>query len=409
MKGGLFLKTKRIAIIGGGASGICAALEAKYSDPSVLITIFERLPKIAKKILATGNGRCNYTNENLSPSHFYGNPEFLRQVLTSSYADTENYFRTLGLLSYHEDGRIYPRSQQAASLRDVLIDKLNEDKITLKVETPVNCLVKHKNGFKVNDEYFDAVIVACGGKASPVQGSDGSCYSLIKSLGHTITPLYPALCGLTTNDKGFNLLKGVRTQCKASLYSDTTILGEESGEVQFTDKGVSGIPVMNLSHLCKNNNNLTLSLDLCEDISESELSEHIKSIKSSSPHKETENLLSGIVNLKLGFAVMNKAGLKPHTEISALSNRDINNICDVLKAFDINITCTKGFDSAQVTCGGVNTEEVNPKTMMSKILDGLFLCGEVLDIHADCGGYNLHLAWTTGRIAGNAAIEYLNK
>ena len=403
------MKRKSIAIIGGGAAGICAALEAKYADNSVDVTLFERLPKVAKKILATGNGRCNFTNENLSPVHFHGDTLFLRKILTSSYADTENYFRSLGLLSYHEDGRIYPRSQQATALRDVLVDKLTEYKVTIKTETPVQSLTKSKDGFKVNGTYFDAVIIAGGGKASPVQGSDGSCYKLLENIGHTTTHLYPALCGLTSKDKNLNTLKGVRAEGKASLYANYKLLGEESGEIQFTDKGISGIPVMNLSHLCRNHKNLTLVLDLCEDISETELQEHIKSIKATSPSKETESALGGIINSKLGFAIINKINIKPHTKISELSNREIALLCDTLKAFEINITGTKGFESAQVTCGGIKTDEIHPQTMMSKIVDGLFICGEVIDIHGDCGGYNLHLAWTTGRIAGNSAAEYLNK
>ncbi len=401
------MKEKRIAVIGGGASGICAALEAKFYDNSINVTIFERLPKIAKKILASGNGRCNFTNENLSPKHFYGNHIFLRSILTSSYADTENYFRSLGILSYHEDGRIYPRSQQAATICETLKDKLNEYNVVVKTDTPVNRIEKHKSGFIVNDEYFDAVIIAGGGKSSPVHGSDGSCYRLLEFLGHTRTPLYPALCGLTTGDRELNMLKGVRAECKASLYSDSILLGEESGEVQFTDKAVSGIPVMNLSHLCESKKSLYLKLDLCEEISATELSEHFNFAKRTTPHKELEAVLSGIVNSKLGFAVMNKLNIKPHTKTGQLTSAELHRICNTLKSFEISVTGTKGFNNAQITCGGIKTDEVNPETMMSKIVDGLFICGEILDIHGDCGGYNLHLAWTTGRIAGNAAYEYL--
>ncbi len=408
-RSGDFLKSKSIAVIGGGASGICAALEAKYNDSSINVTVFERLPKTAKKTLATGNGRCNFTNENLSPKHFHGDTLFLRKILTSSYADTENYFRSLGVLSYHEDGRIYPRSQQASSVREALTDKMNEYGINIKTEYPVNSVKKSKIGFTVNGEFFDAVIIAGGGKSSPVQGSDGSCYKLLENLGHTKTPLYPALCGLTTNDKGLNMLKGVRAECKASLFAGSHLLGEESGEVQFTDKAVSGIPVMNLSHLCKDNKDLWLKLDLCEDFSETELSEHINILKRNSPDKELETVLSGIVNSKLGFAVMNKLNIKPRTKISEITPGKVYMICETLKSFEVNITGTKGFDTAQITCGGIKTEEVIPETMMSKIAEGLFICGEILDIHGDCGGYNLHLAWTTGRIAGNAAAEYLNK
>ena len=401
------MESRKLAVIGGGASGVCAAIEAKYCYPTLDVTIFERLPKLMKKILTTGNGRCNFTNENLSPVHFYGDTLFLRKVLTSSYADSENYFRSLGLLSYNEDGRIYPRSQQAASLRDTLNEKLADSSISIRTDCPVTELKKAKNGFIVNGEHFDAVIVSGGGKASPVQGSDGSCYTLLKAMGHTTTDLYPALCGLTTKDKCLNSLKGVRAEARASLYADERLLGDESGEIQFTDKGISGIPIMNLSHLCKNNKNLSLVIDLCEDVSFTELREHINLIKSDAPNRECEMILSGLVNSKLGFCVMNRTGIKAHTKSKELSRRQVDLLCETLKSFTFDINGTRGFDVAQITCGGIRTDEIDPSTMMSKLTDGLFICGEIVDIHGDCGGYNLHLAWTTGRIAGSNAAEYL--
>lgn len=403
------MKSKKLAIIGGGASGLCAAIEAKYFDNSIDVIVFERMPKAGKKLLATGNGRCNFTNENLSPKHFYGDTLFLRRILTSAFADTENFFRTLGVLSYHEDGRIYPRSQQAATIQQTLIDALETAKVKTRLEAAVTSLKKSGNGFVVNGEYFDAVIVAGGGKASPVHGSDGSAYSLLEKMGHTKTDLYPALCGLTYKDKKLNMLKGVRAECKATLSSDGSLLGEESGEIQFTEKAISGIPVMNLSHLVKRSKQLTLTLDLCEDFSYNELYEHIENAKGNTPEKELENVLSGIVNSKLGFAIIDAADIKPHTLIKSITRNNIKKLCDILKGFEIEITGTRDFSNAQITCGGIKTEEVNPETMMSKITDGLFICGEILDIHGDCGGYNLHLAWTTGRIAGCSAAQYLNK
>lgn len=403
------MKSKKLAIIGGGASGLCAAIEAKYFDNSIDVIVFDRMPKAGKKLLATGNGRCNFTNENLSPKHFYGDTLFLRRILTSAFADTENFFRTLGVLSYHEDGRIYPRSQQAATIQQTLIDALETAKVKTRLEAAVTSLKKSGNGFVVNGEYFDAVIVAGGGKASPVHGSDGSAYSLLEKTGHTKTDLYPALCGLTYKDKKLNMLKGVRAECKATLSSDGSLLGEELGEIQFTEKAISGIPVMNLSHLVKSSKQLTLTLDLCEDFSYNELYEHIENAKGNTPEKELENVLSGIVNSKLGFAIIDAADIKPHTLIKSITRNNIKKLCDILKGFEIEITGTRDFSNAQITCGGIKTEEVNPETMMSKITDGLFICGEILDIHGDCGGYNLHLAWTTGRIAGCSAAQYLNK
>lgn len=398
---------KKLAIIGAGASGLCAAIEAAKVNPDIQITIFERMQKPAKKILATGNGRCNFTNNDLSINHFHGNKAFLENILASDYSDIKNFFRSLGVLSYEEDGRIYPRSQQASTIKDVLLKVLENNNILIKTESHINEIKKVKNGFNVNQEFFDGVILSGGGKAASVHGSDGSCYKLAENLGHKSTPLHPALCGLVINDKDLNLLKGVRAECNAKLYSGNSLLGSEAGEIQFTDKAISGIPVMNLSHLCESRKNLKINLDLCPEIEENALLDHIKQSVTNSPNIEFETVLNGIVNLKLCFAVMNRSGIKPQIKCKDLKDFQIKEAVKQLKNFEINIKSAKGFDNAQVTKGGINTNDVSPVTMMSKIADGLFLCGELLDIHGDCGGYNLHLAFTTGRIAGSSAGKYL--
>ena len=398
---------KKLAIIGAGASGLCAAIEAKKANPNIDITIFERMQKSGKKILATGNGRCNFTNSDLSLNHFYGNDDFLKAVLSSEFSDIKDFFKNLGVLSYEEDGRIYPRSQQASTIKEALLKAVESENITIKTDSHISRIQKAENGFLVNDEYFDGVILCGGGKAASVHGSDGSCYNLAKAFGHTSTPLYPALCGLIISDKDLNLLKGVRAESEAKLYSGNNLLGKEGGEIQFTDKAISGIPIMNLSHLCENKKNLYVSLDLCPEIDEKELSEHIKASVNNSEDIEFEVVLNGIVNLKLGYALMNRCFIRPKTICKSISNQQIKNVVAMLKAFEININSTKGFDSAQVTKGGIKTDEFSSKTMMSKIVDGVFACGEILDIHGDCGGYNLHLAWTTGRIAGSSAGSFL--
>ena len=398
---------KKLAIIGAGASGLCAAIEAKKANPHIQITIFERMQKSAKKILATGNGRCNFTNNDLSLKHFYGNSDFLKSILSSDYSNIKLFFKKLGVLAYEEDDRIYPRSQQASTIKDALLKSVESINTSIKTEYQINQIQKSKNGFVINGEYFDSVIICGGGKAASVHGSDGSCYKLAESLGHTLTPLYPALCGLVISDKDLNLLKGVRAESEAKLYSGNTLLGSEEGEIQFTDKAISGIPVMNLSHLCENKKNLKLDLDLCPEINESDLFNHIKQGVTNSPDIEFETVLNGIVNLKLGFAVMNRSGIKPQTKCKSINDFQIKEAVKQLKCFEINIKSAKGFDSAQVTKGGINTNEISSETMMSKKTEGLFLCGEILDIHGDCGGYNLHLAFTTGRIAGNSAGNFL--
>ncbi len=398
---------KKLAIIGGGASGLCAAIEARFENPNIDITIFEKMNKPCKKILATGNGRCNFSNKDLSPVHFYGDKGFLRDLLTSPFADSEGFFRSLGVLPHEEDERLYPRSQQASTIKDALVNKAISDGVIIKTDCAVSEIKKNKNSFFINGEEFDAVIICGGGKASSVHGSDGSCYKLLTDFGHTLTPLYPALCGLTVSDKDLNLLKGVRAESEARLYSGNTLLGSEEGEIQFNDKVISGIPIMNLSHLCENKKNLLVSLDLCPEIDEKELLEHIKASVNNSKDIEFEVVLNGIVNLKLGYALMNRCFIKPKTICGNISNQQIKNVVAMLKAFEININSTKGFDSAQVTKGGIKADEFSSKIMMSKIVDGVFACGEILDIHGDCGGYNLHLAWTTGRIAGSAAGSFL--
>lgn len=398
---------KKLAIIGAGASGLCAAIEAIKEKNDIQIVIFEKMQKPAKKILATGNGRCNFTNDDLSPTHFYGDSEFLKNVLSGEYADIKAFFKKIGVLSYEEDGRIYPRSQQASTIKDALLKNLDNKNIVIITDSHISQIKKSKNGFTVDGEYFDAVILSGGGKASSVHGSDGSCYKIAESFGHTLTPLYPALCGLVISDKDLNLLKGVRAESEAKLYSGNTLLGSESGEIQFTDKAISGIPIMNLSHLCENKKNLKLKLDLCPEIEEKALFDHIKQSIPSSANVDFETILNGIVNLKLGYAVMNRSGIKPQTKCSSLNDFQIKETVTQLKSFEINIKSAKGFDNAQVTRGGIKTSEVSPITMMSKKEDGLFLCGEILNIHGDCGGYNLHLAFTTGRIAGNNAAKYL--
>lgn len=398
---------KKLAIIGAGASGLCAAIEARKANPQIQITIFERMQKSGKKILATGNGRCNFTNNDLSLKHFYGNTDFLKSILSGDYSEIKEFFKNLGVLAYEEDGRVYPRSQQASTIKDALLKAAEFKNTTIKTECHINKIQKVKNGFSVNGEYFDSVIICGGGKASAVHGSDGSCYTLAESLGHTATALYPALCGLVISDKDLNLLKGVRAEGEAKLYSENTLLGSESGEIQFTDKAVSGFPIMNLSHLCENKRNLKIQLDFCPEIDEKALYNHIKQIVTNLPDIEFEIALNGIVNLKLGFAVMNRSGIKPQTKCKAIKDFQIIESVNQLKNFEINIKSTKGFDNAQITKGGIKTNEISPLTMMSKKAEGLFLCGEILDIHGDCGGYNLQLAFTTGRIAGNSAGKYL--
>ncbi len=398
-----------IAVIGGGASGLCAVIEAKRTAPDIKVTVYEHLQKLAKKILVTGNGRCNFTNENLSLNHFYGNEAFLKELLCCKYANSVDFFKSLGVLTYCEDGRIYPRSQQSSAIREVLLNEVLALKAEIVTDTKILSIKKENGLFIVDGKKYNAVIIAGGGKASPVQGSDGSCYKLLADFGHKINTPYPALCGLTSGEKFLSFLKGVRCEAKASLYCENKLLGEEIGEIQFTEKAVSGIPVMNLSHLVKNKKNTTLHLDLCEELTKEELINLINHSKNKSPNIDIETALSGIINSKLSFAIVEKSNIKKHTQIASLNSQQISTIANELKCFKISISGTRDFSNAQITCGGASLCEFDSRSLMSELCKGLFACGEILDIHGDCGGYNLHLAWTTGRLAGASAAKYLIK
>lgn len=400
---------KSIVIIGAGASGLCAAIEAAQAAANCTVTVFEKLPKAAKKITVTGNGRCNFANTDLSAKNFHGEHSFLISILTSPYADSDRFFRSLGVLPYYEDGRIYPRSQQAGAIRDALLRKTEELGVRIITDSAVTKIEENGNSFRVNGIDADAVIIAGGGKAAPVHGTDGSAYALLTKLGHGCSPLFPALSALSSKEKLLRGLKGVRARCDVSLFDGRELLGTESGEVQFNDNSVSGIPVLDLSYLCRDRKGLHIELDLCPEYCTEELSCHIADFKGNSPDAETEAMLGGMVNIKLGYAIMEKAAIAPHTPVGKLKSTEISSLLSVLKCFGLSIEKTKDFDSAQITEGGINANEFDPQTMMSKLKNGIFACGEILDIHGKCGGYNLHLAWTTGRIAGHNAAKYISE
>ncbi len=404
--------TKRIAIIGGGASGLASAIEAKRQAKKLNIdlnvTVFEHLPKCAKKILATGNGRCNFCNTDVNEKKYNGDNDIIKSVLESDFSDTLSFFKSSGILPYFEDGRVYPRSEQATAIRDALIKTCEILNINFKVETEVNEIKCLNNKFLINNDDFDAVIVATGGTSQKSQGSDGSGYKLLKDFGHKITDITPALTAITIEEKGFKDLKGLRVNGNFSLYNGRKFLKEEAGEIQFTETALSGIPVLNLSYLVKNNKNFTAVIDFCNEFSFNELEKHFKDTKCKMPYFRTEEILSGLIPQKLSYFIMKRAGIKENTLFGKLSEKDIKQLVLNLKEAEFKVTGTRDFDYSQVTCGGADGSDFNTKTLMSKKQNGLFACGEILNVNGDCGGYNLHFAFTSGRLAGASAVKYLN-
>ncbi len=403
--------TARIAIIGGGASGLACAIEAKRQSKkaaiSAEVTVFEHLQKSAKKILATGNGRCNFCNESISEENYYGDKALIKAVLSCEYNNTLEFFKKSGILPYFENGRIYPRSEQAASIRDALLKTCEVLKIEISTEQEVTEIKEANGKFTVSGKEFDAVVVATGGCSQKAQGSDGSGYKLLKAFGHKITPVYPALSALIVSEKGFKELKGLRIKGNAALFSGKKLLKEEFGEIQFTENALSGIPILNISHFANDKKNIHIVIDTCNEFSYEELTMHFSERRLKSPSLRTEEILSGIIPQKFSYHVMKIAGIKESTLAGTLTDKNIDALVYALKQAEFKIDGVRDFEYSQVTCGGASADDLDPKTLMSKKQPGLFACGEILNVNGDCGGYNLHFAWTSGRLAGASVINYL--
>ena len=398
-----------IAVIGGGASGILAAISAARNGADV--TIYERMDRIGKKILATGNGRCNYTNINASVDNFHGkNPQFINEAVSRFWIkETNLFFSELGMLTkVLENGKAYPYSLQASAVLDVLryeIERLGVSVVTeFEVEkikkTDSRFVIKSYNGKTV---YADKVILSAGGKASPSLGSNGSGYKIAQSFGHKVSELYPSLVQIKTDTTLIKALKGVKLDANVLIETGNKKLSS-FGEVLFTEYGLSGPAIFNVSRVCAEKKDAQVTLDILPEIEFDELYKILKSRRSK--YRNLETFFVGMVNKKVGMVVMKYADVLPFSRISdTITDSEIKRICYALKNFKLKVTGTMSWNNAQVTAGGVLTDDINPETMESKLCKGLFITGEILDIDGDCGGYNLQWAWSSGYIAGINASE----
>ncbi len=383
---------KNVAIIGGGASGLVSAIFSKTSGCNTVI--FEKNARVGKKILQTGNGRCNLSNENISEEFYHGGEtEFIKTALSDFPKEkTLEFFKNIGLLTISDGGRIYPISLSATSVLDVLRFKCEDLGVIIKTDCTVKTLTKNGNGFLVNGEYFDAVIVCTGGKASPSSGSDGEFFDAVKNF-HTITKIKPSLVSLKTKGR-VKELKGQRVRCMASLFSDDVLIKKDYGEVLFTDYGLSGIVIMGLSRDAKCGD--IIELDLLPKMSEKEAEFLLKTRKEEFKNRETKDFLSGIFTNRVSMALLKDSNVTS----KKIGDTDIENLKKTIKKWRFEVVDKMSFKEAQVSAGGVKLSEVNPHTMESKIVRNLFFAGEILDVDGDCGGYNLQWAWTSGALAG---------
>ena len=390
-----------IGIIGGGASGMVAALAAA-ENPEVQVLLFERQARLGRKLQATGNGRCNLSNIHATEGGYHGQePDFVRPAIT--YFDPEStltWFRQMGLFTVCEpSGRVYPYSDQANSVLDVLRFALEKPNIQVMTGVEVSKLRREADGFSIDGTHCDRVIVACGGLAGSKLGGTMSGYQLLRSMGHRMTKLRPALVQLKSSWNGVAALKGVRANCRAQVFQDDRLHSQSVGEIQFTEYGISGPVIFEISRdACQGSGSWFCRLDLLPEIAKEEIYQELDRRRTTL--LPAQELLTGILHNRLGRVVAKAAGLSLNGLVSDLTDYELRQVCEKVKSFEVPLTEPLGMDSAQVTAGGIVTEDFNDETMESKLVPGLYACGEVLDVDGDCGGYNLQWAWSSGRCAG---------
>lgn len=393
-----------VCVIGGGAAGMLAALTAAENGHRVLL--LERQSRVGRKLLATGNGRCNLSNYHVSPAHYHGGAGFCDFALSQfDVGKTLQYFASLGLLTVSEaNGRIYPMSNMAGSVLDVLRYALERPEIDLQTSQTVTAVRKMPEGFSVKTETdtFSArrLILAAGGAAGSKVGGGMDGYRLAKSLGHHRTALYPSLVQLKTDPTYPRALKGVKAQCGISICRGSQVLARNSGEVLFTEYGVSGPAIFDLSRsVSAGGSDLTCLLNFFPDWEEAEVLHWLSQRQAAMAAHEASTLLTGSCHTRLGQMICKSAGFT-NQRAAGLTRDDLRRIARQATHFALPITGTCGFDQAQVTAGGLDTSEFDPRTLQSRLVPGLYACGELLDIDGDCGGYNLQWAWSSGRLAG---------
>lgn len=406
---------KKILVIGGGASGLMAAVTAARQGAKV--TLIEKNKQPGKKLLATGNGRCNFTNRRQELSCYHsGEPERVREVLRAFPAEAAvAFFEELGILVKDRNGYLYPNSGQASSMVEVL--KLEVQRLSRLIKeayhTEVLAVEKQKGLFKAHTEGWtyegDALILACGSEAGPKTGSTGDGYRFAKSLGHQVIRPLPALTGLYVSESDRGTLAGVRTEAKVTLLVDGQVCAEEEGEVQFASYGLSGIPVFQVSrHVSRareEGRDCEAVLDVCPEYSAEELEEILLKRGAVTGERRGTDVLLGMFPEKLSQVLLTRAGISLKKPRREWKKEECRKLAEQIKQLSFHVFGCRGYEQAQVCTGGVPLSELKGISMESAIVPGLYFAGELLDVDGACGGYNLQWAWSSGYLAGIHASE----
>lgn len=390
-----------VIVVGAGASGLMAALSAAAHGADVLL--LEQKDKIGKKLLATGNGKCNFTNEDMDISHYYGDTELAATILGQfGKEETLRFFHELLIYPKKKNGYYYPNSEQAASVAAAFRQRLAQtDKICLRTSAEVWDIQREAGGFTVVTrkgarDRGKALVIACGLLASPKLGSDGSLFAVVKGLGHRFSPIVPALCGFYCKGADFKRLAGVRVSARVSILVDGTACASDTGELQLTDYGISGIPVFQVSRTASmalyEKKKVVAKLCFLPELSEEELAAELAFRRARmGADADIPTLLCGLLPEKLTLA---------------LAKGFVNGVSDLqrrIRCFPVTVERAREFAFAQVCAGGIRRGEIEKETLASALVPGLYFCGEILDVDGICGGYNLQWAWSSGYVAGKNA------
>lgn len=403
-------------IVGGGASGLAAAIMLKQRSPKLNIAIVEQLERVGKKISITGNGRCNITNKVIKTENYYSKDinktlKILRDFPTN---ETKKFFSSIGVEICFENNKAYPRSFQASSVVDALRFAAENFKIHQITSTKIIKIIKNKNSFIITTENTDGVsnlleaktvIIATGGLAGGNKlGSNGDGYKLLKTFGHNIIPQSPVIVQVKTENSITKSLKGLKVNAKVTVFQNNKKIADDFGEVLFCDYGLSGPPILQLSRHCKPKS--TISLDMLSEIEFYDLIELISYRRNIFAGFPLTEFFAGLLHKRIGQAVLKQCGIALSNSCETLTKNDCKNIANALKNFQFTITGNTGFTNAQATSGGADLKDFDDG-LMSKKSDGLFAVGEVLDVDGDCGGYNLQWAWSSANTVANSLISFL--
>lgn len=405
-----------LIVIGGGAAGLCAAVYFKKENPKATVRILEALPRVGKKLALTGNGRCNITNNNIHLSRYHGNDvEFCRRALEKYNIDfTEKFFESIGVEFASEGDKVYPASFQASSVVDCLRFAADELGIITHLETAVTNIQTTKSGYKVicGQMSFLAynVIIATGLLSGGDRlGCDGRMLEVLKKAGFKTVKLAPAIVQIKTETDIVKQLKGVKTYANATLLADGKKVRTDFGEVLFTDYGLSGPPILQISRgVSVSKSQCEVSLDIVPEIDFITLEEKLKIRVKELSHRNLDEFFTGIMQKRIGQVLLKTIGCRLSEKTETLDTQKIKKLANLMKNWKFKVLGTTGFLNSQVTAGGLSTEEFFNTTMECKTAKGLYCIGEILDIDGDCGGFNLQWAWSSAFCAADSIKENLN-